>query len=94
MRGPVCLLVMPDYKPGDPAPSGYLEWHEWAGVQAKAGLRQKQCGRCGRWKFPQELSNSRIESNLRTSSGERVIQRAPICLECNPTVGAEAGKPT
>jgi hypothetical protein len=44
------------YKPGDPPPGGYLNWHAWAEVQDKAGLRQKQCSRCGLWKFPQELS--------------------------------------
>lgn len=44
-----------EYKPGDPAPSGYLEWHEWAKAQSKGGLfqRRRQC--CGRWKFPQEV---------------------------------------
>jgi hypothetical protein len=44
------------YKPGDPPPDGYLNWHAWAEVQDKAGLRQKRCSRCGLWKFPQELS--------------------------------------
>jgi len=42
------LCVQPGFKPGDQAPSGYLAWHEWAEVQHKAGLRQKQCGRCGK----------------------------------------------
>jgi hypothetical protein len=44
------------YKPGDPPPGGYLNWHAWAEVQDKAGLRQKKCRQCGLWKFPQELS--------------------------------------
>ena len=30
----------PIYKPGDPAPKGYLQWNEWAEVQWSAGLRQ------------------------------------------------------
>jgi hypothetical protein len=51
-----CLLAGGTYKPGDPAPNGYLAWHEWAGVQYRAGLRQSRCGLCGRWCFPQELS--------------------------------------
>ena len=38
----VHLLIMPTYKPGDPAPTGYLQWHEWAEVQWKAGLRQRE----------------------------------------------------
>lgn len=49
----VCLLAGRDYKPGDPPPDGYLAWHEWAEVQHKAGLRQRQC-LCGKWVFPQE----------------------------------------
>ena len=42
------------YRPGDPRPDGYLEWHAWATVQYIAGLRQTQCPECGRWRFPQE----------------------------------------
>ena len=34
----VCILEQDKYKPGDPPPTGYLEWHEWAEVQRKAGL--------------------------------------------------------
>lgn len=46
--------IMPIFKAGDPAPSGYNEWHEWARVQLKAGLRQKRCPMCGLYRFPQE----------------------------------------
>lgn len=46
------------FKPGDLPPSGYLNWHAWAEVQDKAGLRQKQCSRCGLWRFPQELNGT------------------------------------
>lgn len=46
--------------PGDPAPKGYLEWHEWAAVQLKSGLRQTRCIRCSRFFFPQELSVDRV----------------------------------
>lgn len=54
-----CILVMPRFKVGDPAPSGYLEWHEWADVQAKAGLKQLFCGQCsgGKWVFPFECGH-------------------------------------
>ena len=51
-----CILQQRTYKPGDPEPDGYLAWHEWAAAQHKAGLRQRQCGRCGLWNYPQELS--------------------------------------
>lgn len=33
------ITVAPDYKPGDPEPTGYLEWHAWAEVQYKAGIK-------------------------------------------------------
>jgi hypothetical protein len=42
------------YKAGDQPPKGYNDWHEWARVQHKAGLRQRWCSHCGKWKFPQE----------------------------------------
>lgn len=62
--GIVCTTF--DFNPGDQAPKGYLEWHEWADVQHKAGLRQKECGRCGKWKYPQELSTQydRLDAQL------------------------------
>jgi hypothetical protein len=53
-KGLVCLTVIPIFKAGDPAPSGYVEWHEWARGQLKAGLKQKRCKMCGRFRFPQE----------------------------------------
>lgn len=49
------LCVQPTFKPGDPAPEGYINWHEWAAVQHTAGLRQKKCPACLRWKYPQEM---------------------------------------
>lgn len=39
---------------GSLPPSGYLDWHEWAEIQYKGGLRQSACPSCGRWLFPQE----------------------------------------
>lgn len=39
-----------------PPPSGYIEWHEWAKAQIKAGRRQTQCKVCCRWLFPIELA--------------------------------------
>lgn len=57
-----------DYKPGDPRPEGYMDWHEWARVQTKAGLRQVRCGVCSKWKFPQELS---------------AHPEGAVCLECH-----------
>ena len=73
-----CLLVQEDYKPGDPA------WHEWAEAQHKAGLRQKQCGKCGLWRYPQELSEEFVKWDAATSRGRKVKQMAPVCLKCAP----------
>ena len=56
--GIVC--VQPKFKAGDPAPEGYLAWHDWAEVQHKAGMRQKRCGCCGKWKFQQEMSDTAV----------------------------------
>lgn len=54
-RGALHIDIMPTFKVGDPAPKGYLEWHEWARVQHRGGLRQSQCTRCHHWLFPQQL---------------------------------------
>lgn len=32
----LCLLIIPEYRPGDKPPEGYLQWHAWADVQHKA----------------------------------------------------------
>jgi len=71
-----CLLVQSTYKPGDQPPEGYLEWHEWAEVQRKAGIRQQMCGRCARWKTPQELSDIVDTTPARTSRGARFRLRS------------------
>ena len=47
-----CIIDSGTYKPGDLPPEGYVQWHEWAHVQYKAGLRQKKVD--GKWYFPQE----------------------------------------
>lgn len=46
--------IMPTFKVGDPPPTGYLAWHEWAKVQHRGGKRQVRCRRCQRWLFSQE----------------------------------------
>lgn len=48
---PVWLLVGGDYKPGDPAPIGYVDRQEWHKVQHKAGYRQRHCGVCQKWLY-------------------------------------------
>lgn len=55
MSKPITIIdIMPIFTVGDPPPSGYCEWHEWAQVQLKGGLRQKRCRFCGLLHFPQE----------------------------------------
>lgn len=47
----VHILVTPDFKPYDPEPEGYLAWHAWAEVQAKAKIPNRCCSTCGKWEF-------------------------------------------
>lgn len=81
-----CIIEQENYAPGDPAPEGYLEWHEWAEIQHKAGLRQKQCGRCGLWRYPQELSDKLDRMEARTRKGKPVVVATPVCLKCETKV--------
>jgi len=53
------------FSPGVPPPTGYLDWHEWARVQDKAGLRQKTCTVCGRYRFPQELDGAKCKGGCK-----------------------------
>lgn len=50
----VSLSITGIYKVGDPPPTGYVAWHEWARVQYNGGLRQT-CGADGKWRFPKEV---------------------------------------
>ena len=49
-----CAFDLTDFKVGDPAPKGYVAWHEWARVQYRGGLRQKRC-KHWKWRFPREV---------------------------------------
>lgn len=51
------ISIVPQFKAGDPPPSGYNQWHEWAAVQYKSGLRQKRCETCKRYFFAQEMQD-------------------------------------
>lgn len=72
-----------EYKPGDLPPEGYNEWHEWARVQKKAGIRQERCGLCSLWRTPQEMSDSILESHNWDQYGNEVIVKSPVCLKCH-----------
>jgi hypothetical protein len=77
------LTAQRTYKPGDLPPEGYLAWHEWAEVQRKAGIKQKQCATCGRWKTPQELSVQVLELTAKDRRGRTVKQSGPVCSKCS-----------
>lgn len=76
------LLVMPHYKPGDLPPDGYLQWHEWAEVQRKAGIKQVVCPSCGLWRTPQELSTHEMRWTVMNGRGEPIDQSAFQCSKC------------
>ena len=79
-----CLDVSGSYKPGEQPPTGYMNWHEWASVQHKAGLRQARCGKCSLMKYPQELSGETIsmKATTRKYGGETVTLTRPVCNAC------------
>ena len=82
MNKVACVLEQATYAPGDLPPEGYLEWHEWAEVQHKAGIKQVQCGHCGLWQTPQELSTEVIEYQTKDRRGKAVTVRSPVCSKC------------
>lgn len=83
-----CILEQDTYQPGDLPPEGYLAWHEWAEVQRKAGIKQVQCGRCGLWKTPQELSDQVDRSEVKSRKGPVTVE-TPVCLKCASLGGSE-----
>ena len=64
-------------------PSGYLAWHEWAEVQHKAGLKQKECGRCGKFFYPQELINKIDVIKCMTTKGKPHKLSLHVCVYCD-----------
>ena len=85
----VHILAQATYQPGEPAPEGYLAWHEWAETQHKAGLRQKECGRCGKWKDPQELSAMLDRCVMQSRKGPVTVATV-VCHKC--ATPSNAGK--
>lgn len=76
------VLAIPDYKPGDLPPKGYLQWHEWAEVQRKAGIKQVECPTCGKWQTPQELSPHKVEWTSKLRNGHLITLSALQCTKC------------
>ena len=79
------LTVGQHWEPGDQPPSVYNDWHEWANVQHRAGLRQARCGFCGLWKYPQELHRKRFTFTANTrkdGAGQTVTMTYQFCNAC------------
>lgn len=69
------------HKPGDLPPEGYLQWHGWAEVQRKAGIKQAQCPTCKLWRTPQELSTHEVTWTIK-SNGRTYNRSAFECAKC------------
>ena len=79
------ITIPGEYKPGEPAPLGYHDWHEWAAVQEAAGIEQSRCGRCCKFKFAHEHSgyfDITFANTRADGEGENVMTESPICLGC------------
>jgi len=61
------MAIAGEYEVGSQAPEGYRQWHEWAEVQYKAGLRQTMCPGCKKFMFPQEVDEHK--NCLRDTTG-------------------------
>jgi len=77
-----CILAQESYKPGDLPPEGYLAWHEWAEIQYKAGVKQVECGICGKAKTPQELSGKTVSHTYQSKNGDVEIV-SQVCTQCD-----------
>lgn len=90
------LTVTPDFEAGDQPPPkhAYTDWHAWAEVQHKAGLRQVECGKCGLWKYPQELSDKTIKHTLYKNKKmtKPVHVETRVCNDCAALDAAGKGE--
>lgn len=76
------ITIMPEYKPGDLPPEGYLQWHEWAEVQLKAGIKQTECPTCCLWRTPQELSTREVTYTAFNPKRGSIQLSAFQCAKC------------
>ena len=79
------LTVQREWKPGDQPPQSefdYLGWDAWAEVQHKSGLRQKACGRCSKYRYPQEMSEIIDRTKARNRYGKPVEIASFVCNKC------------
>ena len=80
----VFISITDDYKAGDlpPENGSYLEWSAWADAQHKAGIKQVECGKCGKWKTPQELDTEKLKSTVFDKNMEEIEIEEPHCIDC------------
>ena len=83
------MSVSREFKVGDPPPDGYSEWFEWAEVHQKAGLKQKPCSTCGKWKYPHEIHSKPI-AQMMNSRGKKVDVETVLCVTCASTAKESA----
>lgn len=87
------MSVSQDFKAGDQPPkgNGYIEMEEWAEAQMKAGLKQKMCSHCSRWKFPQQIES--LATVLMPDSKGRLHEVVNVtCKTCEPLLRESAAK--
>lgn len=75
-----------EFKPGDIPPENlsYLDSQEFHEVQYKAGLRQTQCPKCGKYRYPQQFSTKKIEvSYSKTKHGPVITEEQEMCIKCS-----------
>ena len=79
---------------GTQPPAGYVDWHNWAEAQYKAGIRQTRCPQCQLWNFPQEMSAVKYTISATTTKwgNTKVTVTGNICNKCaandpNPATG-------
>lgn len=81
--------IVPDYKPGDDPPDGYVQWHAWADAQHNAGLSQTRCVICGLANYPQELTTLYvITEGIDARTGDTVRGHQGVCKECEARAAA------
>ncbi len=91
MRNYGCrILDDSDHQAGDPQPEGYLAWHAWADTQDKAGLRQRRCSNCCKFKYPQELGKPSTSTAITLVGFLDVVDE--ICIECEVKLQCGRGR--
>lgn len=77
------VSFVPDYRPGDAPPAGYVQWHAWADAQHAAGLSQTRCVICTLANYPQEMTTLYVVTEaIDARTGNAVREHRGVCKEC------------